>query len=86
MNAVERPDCSTLDATVTPAGQISRLTVEDAMCIQSSEGGSLESDLTTHLRAWNNWAGSATRFDMTPGSSFWGPQSGSNHGRNDATN
>src|SRR5882757_3363186 len=73
-NSVERLDCSTPDGHTTQARQLSRRTVEDAVCIQPPEGNSLRTDLATREGRRNDRAGRPTSFYTTPGSSFWGPR------------
>ena len=71
-SSYERLDSSTPDGHTTRARQLSRRAVEDAVPIQSPEGGSLGSDLATRPGEWRNGAGKLASLYITPGSSFWG--------------
>jgi hypothetical protein len=86
LQSVERLDCLTPDGHTTQARQLSRRTVEDAVCIQPPEGNSLRPDFATRPRRRNDRAGGPTSFYITPGSSFRGSQPSSHHRMEDAGN
>jgi len=67
-NSVERLDCSTPDGHMTQARQLSRWTVEDAVCIQPPKGSRLKTDFATHPGGRNDRAGRPTSF-LVPGPS-----------------
>jgi len=71
---------------MTQARQLYRRTVEDAVRIQPPRANKLRPDLATRPRSRDERIGKPTSFDMTPGSSFWGPQQSSYHRTEDAGN
>jgi hypothetical protein len=85
-NSVKGLDCSTPDGHTTQTRQLSRRTVEDAVRIQPPEGNSLRRDIATRPGGRNDRAGRPTSFDITPGSSFWGPRPSSHCRTEDAGN
>jgi len=78
-NSIQRLDCTTPDGHTTNARQLSRWTLEDAVRIQSSEGGRLRPDFATRPGGWGNRTGRLTSIYTTPGSSNWGPRPSSHH-------